>query len=102
MKNKYQKIILMVLSFYVGNLFAQQEGMQFGSFTLFPTLGLSYGYDDNVFYTNDDERKLSSHFTSFSPGLRLETEGDKTNFMAQYDYSKTSFNFDSKYSLMVL
>lgn len=94
---KINKIIIILTSLYAGNALAQQDGLQMGSFTLFPTLGLSYGYDDNVSYTNDDERKLSSHFTLFSPGIRLEAEGEKTDFMAQYDYNKTSFNSDSAY-----
>jgi len=94
--NKTKRLILIGMIF-TGSVVAQQDGVPLGSFTVFPTLGLSYGHDDNVFYTNDDEEKLSSNFTSFSPGIRLETEGEKSDFMAQYDYNRTSFNADSKY-----
>lgn len=89
--------IIITGTIITGSVFAQQDGMPLGSFTVFPTLGLSYGHDDNVFYTNVEEDKLSSNFTSFSPGIRLETEGEKTDFMAQYDYNSTSYNADSDY-----
>jgi len=76
---------------------AQQNGIQVGSVTLFPTVGLSYGYDDNVFYSADEQNALSTNFSVFSPGIRLEAEGEKTDFLAQYDYNKTSFNGVSEY-----
>jgi hypothetical protein len=76
---------------------AQQDGVALGSFTLFPTLGVSFGYDDNVLYTNDDVLKLSSNYFVLSPGLRLEAEGEKVDFLAQYDYNKTFYNAESRY-----
>ncbi|MFK8011917.1 MAG: outer membrane beta-barrel protein [Marinicellaceae bacterium] len=94
--NKINKLLLLGI-FCTGSAFAQQDGLPLGSFTVFPTLGLSYGHDDNVFYTSEEDERLSSNFTSFSPGVRLETEGEKTDFMAQYDYNRTSFNADSSY-----
>ncbi len=81
----------------IGVAHAQQEGIQVGSATLFPTVGLSFGYDDNVFYTSDEQNELSSNFTVFSPGIRLEAEGERTDFLAQYDYNKTSYNGASEY-----
>ena len=81
----------------VGNLMAQQSGIQMGSVTMFPTLGLAYGYDDNILFTNNDALKLSSYFKVFAPGIRLEAEGEKTDFTAQYSYTNTSYNADSKY-----
>ncbi|MCF6317855.1 MAG: hypothetical protein L3J83_01025, partial [Proteobacteria bacterium] len=93
--NKLVKYVLLILLF--GNAQAQQEGVQVGGATLFPTVGLSYGYSDNVFFTSDEQNELSSNFTVFSPGIRLEAEGDKTDFLAQYDYNKTSFNGASEY-----
>jgi len=89
--------LLVLLVGVVGYSSAQQDGLQMGSFTLFPTLGLSYGYDDNVLYDNEEVNRLSSHFSVFSPGLRLEAEGEKTDFLAQYDYNRTSFNADNSY-----
>ncbi len=77
---------------------AQQDGLQLGSFNVFPTLGLSYGYDDNVSFLFDQSRAISSNFFVFSPGVRVEAEGEKISFLGQYDYSKTSFNSDSRYN----
>lgn len=88
--------ILLILTL-VNNVYAQQEGLQLGGATVFPTLGLSYGHSDNVFYANNNQSILSSNFTVFSPGIRLEAEGEKTDFLAQYDYSQTSFNGLSQY-----
>ncbi len=90
--NKYKQILSVLSLMSVGCALAQQDGIELGSFTLFPTIGLSYGHSNNVTYANDNSEKVSANFTSFSPGLRLETEGDKTDFLAQYDYNKTSFN----------
>jgi hypothetical protein len=95
--NNYKKIVLLLSIGLSANLYAQQEGIQMGSFTLFPTVGLSYGHDDNVYYGRGDD-KLSSNYYVFSPGIRLETEGEKTNFLAQYNYDRTVFNADSNYN----
>ncbi|MEZ5495789.1 MAG: outer membrane beta-barrel protein [Gammaproteobacteria bacterium] len=95
--NNYKKIVLLLSVGLSANLYAQQEGIQMGSFTLFPTVGLSYGHDDNVYYGRGDD-KLSSNYYVFSPGIRLETEGEKTNFLAQYNYDRTVFNADSNYN----
>jgi len=94
---KKNKILIVLLLLVTGITCAQQDGLQAGPFTVFPTLGLSYGHDSNVFYTHDDAEKLSSDYTAFSPGIRLEAEGEKTDFTAQYDFTHTSFNADSKY-----
>ena len=85
-----------MLLFY-GNVNAQQDGLPLGSFTLFPTLGLSYGHDDNVFLTSKDAEKLSSNYSVFSPGVRLEKEGERTDFLAQYDFNKTTYNANSRF-----
>ena len=95
--NNYKKIVLLLSIGLSANLYAQQEGIQMGSFTLFPTVGLSYGHDDNVYYGRGED-KLSSNYYVFSPGIRLETEGEKTNFLAQYNYDRTVFNADSNYN----
>ncbi len=84
---------------FTGSVSAQQDGLPLGSFTVFPTLGLSYGHSDNILYTNSDIDEISSNYTIFSPGIRLETEGEKTDFMAQYDYNRTSFDSNSKYDV---
>ena len=80
------------------NVLAQQDGLPLGAFTLFPTLGLSYGHSDNVFLSSRGADRQSSNYTVFSPGIRLETEGEKTNFLAQYDYNKTTYSSDSRFN----
>jgi len=95
--NKIKIVICLIVLLSVGDVFAQQDGIEFGSFTLFPTLGLTYGHDDNVTYVNDSLDQISSNFYTFSPGIRLESEGEKTDFLAQYDYNKTVFNGASDY-----
>lgn len=97
--NKYKQILSVISLMSVGCAMAQQDGIELGSFTLFPTIGLSYGHSDNVTYANNNLEKVSANFTTFAPGLRLETEGEKTNFLAQYDYNKTSFNGESQYDV---
>ncbi len=97
MKKSVSFVLFILFVSLVANVQAQQGGIQVGSATLFPTVGLSYGYDDNVFYTGDEQNELSSNFSVFSPGIRLEAEGEKTDFLAQYDYNKTSYNGASEY-----
>ncbi len=93
------KIIIVVVAVSLGKYAqAQQDGLQLGNFNVFPTLGLSYGYDDNVSYLFDETRAISSNFFVFSPGIRIEAEGEKVSFLGQYDYSRTSFDSDSKYN----
>lgn len=93
-----KKIIILLCAFMSGAVVAQQEGIQAGSMTLFPTFGFSYGHTNNVFLTSTEAQKLSSNYTVFSPGIRLESEGEKTDFSAQYDYNKTIYNSNSKYN----
>lgn len=93
-----KKIIIVLLALTSTVVMAQQDGIQAGSMTLFPTLGLSYGQTSNVFLTSDELQELRSNFTVFSPGIRLEVEGEKTDFSAQYDYNKTIYNADSRYN----
>jgi hypothetical protein len=94
---KIIQFTLLLLILISANVIAQQDGLPLGSFTLFPTLGLSYGHSDNIFLTSDRGDRQSSNYTVFSPSLRLETEGDKTNFLAQYDYNRTSYNSNSRF-----
>jgi len=95
---KIMIIVLIAQFFGISISNAQQEGIQVGGMTLFPSLGLGYGYDDNVFYASNQDDQLSSSFFVFSPGIRLEAEGEKTNFLAQYDFNKTTYNADSNYN----
>lgn len=98
MKLVLKLVTLVVLACCGRHVYAQQDGLQLGSFNVFPTLGLSYGYDDNVSYLFDANRAVSSNFFVFSPGVRVEAEGEKVSFLGQYDYSRTAFNADSRYN----
>lgn len=98
MKNVLKFIIVVVVISIGSHVRAQQNGLPLGGLTVFPTLGISYGHDDNVTYLFDDSRAISSNFFVFSPGIRAEAEGDKFSFLGQYDYSRTSFDSSSKYN----
>lgn len=88
-------ILLSILLF--GSAVAQQDGLKLGSFNLYPTLGLSSGYQDNFLFQDESDKK-GSQYVAISPGVRLESLGEKTNFLAQYDITKTYFDFDSKFN----
>ncbi len=98
MKKVLMMVMLVAMACFGKYAQAQQDGLSLGNFNVFPTLGLSYGYDDNVSYLFDESRAISSNFFVFSPGIRVEAEGEKVSFLGQYDYSKTSFNSDSRYN----
>ncbi|MEM9315052.1 MAG: outer membrane beta-barrel protein [Pseudomonadota bacterium] len=51
---------------------AQQTGIQAGNVTVYPTLGVSVGYDDNVALSIGGTDQ-SSYFYLISPGVRFET-----------------------------
>ena len=96
---KFKQFLLLLLLLSSASVVnAQQNGIQIGSFTLFPTVGLSFGYDDNIFYASDSSSKLSSSYYLFSPGLRLITEGDKFDFIAQYNYDTTIVNANKRFN----
>lgn len=95
--NKIKQIFALSSVLAFGTVKAQQDGLQFENFTLFPTLGISYGHDDNVTLIGSDQERISSNYTIFSPGIRLEAEGEKFDFLGQYDYNRTSFNSDSRF-----
>jgi len=94
---KKNKILILLSIFLIGGVSAQQDGLQIGAFTLFPTIGLSSGYQNNFLY-QDENNQEGSQYIAISPGVRLESFGEKTNFLAQYDITKTYFDFDSKYN----
>ncbi|NND43883.1 MAG: outer membrane beta-barrel protein [Xanthomonadales bacterium] len=66
-----------------------------GPFRILATLGLTYGYDDNIARTQDTE--LDSHFTIVSPGIRAELPTDRSILSLTWDanyarYEETSLN----------
>jgi len=54
------------------------QGVDLGAFRLFPTLGLSAGFDSNTALTNGEE--IDSWFTRVSPSARLERGSDDNRF----------------------
>ncbi len=74
---------------------AQDAGVEFGSGQLFPTIGLSVGYDDNIALSNDNE--VSSTFYRISPGIRYQGGSRRNAFNFQYEaelgeYTETDFD----------
>jgi hypothetical protein len=93
----YKKILLFVILIAgSGQVLSQQDGIQAGSVTLFPTFGITYGHDSNIYYSHDEDTKQSSNFLIYSPGIRLEGEGEKSDLLLQYDYNKTIFTSSSE------
>ncbi len=59
----------------------EQEGISIGQFKILPTIGLTYGHDDNVTFTNAETNEaVSSNFYVVSPGIRLEAPSDRSIF----------------------
>jgi hypothetical protein len=84
MGSKFVAILLM-LSVAVTPVFAQeQEGLSVGQMKLLLTAGLTYGNDDNVTYVQGGN-EISSDFTLFSPGVRLEAPTDKSLFSLSFE-----------------
>lgn len=55
---------------------ASIPGFTSGGLQIIPTLGLSYGYDDNITRANIDE--IDSYFYMISPAIRVELPSDRT------------------------
>ncbi len=97
-------LVMGVLLFTGTVVLAQQEGVPIGSFTLFPSIGVSIGYGSNI--TRDDNNEVDSLVTVISPGFRLVKSGEKSEFLFQYDYEKTMYDdasendFDSHHVLV--
>ena len=59
----------------------EQEGISLGQFRLLPTIGVSWGHDDNVTFANgalEETTEVSSDFWAVSPGIRLELPSDRS------------------------
>ncbi len=57
-------------------------GLHIGPFRVLPTAGLSFGYDSNVALQDSDKKGAS--FSRFSPGVRLETGGERNLLSLTY------------------
>ncbi len=95
MRRRVKRSVLSAAAlFLLGSTAAAQEtGISLGSWTLYPTVGLSIGYDDNVALTADNE--IDSFFYLISPALRLETGSGASTFSLEYgidyaEYEETS------------
>lgn len=54
----------------------EQRGISIGQLRLLPTVGLTFGNDDNVAFAS--EERVESSFFVVSPGIRLEAPTDKS------------------------
>ncbi len=54
----------------------EQEGISFGQFKVLPTIGITFGHDDNITLAAEDQ--VSSRFYVVSPGIRLEVPSDRS------------------------
>ncbi len=73
---------------------AQETGISLGSWTLYPTVGLSVGYDDNVALSPNSE--IDSYFYLISPALRLETASGASTFALEYGLEWGEFEATSR------
>ena len=73
------QLALLGLGLCHGAIAQEQEGISLGQFRLLPTIGLTWGHDDNVTYANDRlNDPVSSDFYVISPGIRLEAPSDRS------------------------
>lgn len=74
---------------------AQETGISAGSWTLYPTIGLSVGYDDNVALDSDSDNEIDSFFYLISPALRLETGTGASTFALEYGINYADYEHAS-------
>lgn len=88
-------IMAVLLGAAVSSIHAQEAGIEVGPGQLFPTIGLSLGYDDNIALSHDNE--ISSTFYRVSPGLRYQTGSRRNTLDFQYtmelgEYTETDLD----------
>ena len=94
MKGKGQFILFFVLWVANSGLLAQESGIRIGAATLYPTIGLSVGYDDNITLSPDNE--ISSWYYLISPALRLQTGTERNAFVFEYGLNYSEYQ-DSEF-----
>lgn len=72
-------------------------GLHIGPFRVLPTAGLSFGYESNV--ALQDRNAKSANFSRFSPGVRLETGGERNLLSFTYtgEYQRYSGSSQDNY-----
>lgn len=83
MKKWTVKLCLPVLVVVSTTAMAQGEGVPFGAMTAYPSVGLTFGFDDNVLLTSSNE--VDSMVTRLSPGVRLEHQAGSTSVSVSYE-----------------
>lgn len=68
----------------------EPEGTRSGSFLVFPSVGLTGRWDDNIFSTNTDE--IDDFVTLINPALRLQSDWNNhaLNFSADAEFARFS------------
>ena len=99
---KRHGVVFLALWAAAPNLLAQEPGIELGAATLYPTIGLSIGYDDNITFSPDHE--ISSWYFLISPALRLQTGNRRNSFVFEYgledlDYKDSDFDDYTDHSL---
>lgn len=84
---------LALIFFMVEAVVAQENGIEVGAFTVYPTVGLSVGYDDNVALSADEP--ISSAFYLVAPAVRLETGTARSRLEIEYSIERGEY-VDSK------
>lgn len=64
-------------------------GIAAGAFTIHPTIGLTYGHDDNVTLAN--RPRVSSDFTILAPAIQLVASGATSQFVLRYEFEKGEY-----------
>jgi len=100
-KNK-QLAVMSLLFCMLASSNAQELGVETGIGTIFPTVGLSIGYNDNVALSDNNE--ISSTFYQISPGLRLQTGSDRNRLQVDLtaeigEFTETSFDDYTDYGI---
>ncbi len=83
MNNRLQIAIATALALGSTAVWADGDGVPFGSMTAYPAVGLTVGSDDNLLRTSSNE--VDSFVTRLSPGVRVEHDGGATRFQASYE-----------------
>ena len=105
MRRKGQFILIFAMCVAAPGLLAQEAGIQLGAATIYPTIGLGIGYDDNITLSPDNE--ISSWYYLISPAIRLQTGSKRNAFVFEYglnyvDYKDSDFDDYTDHSFSAL
>jgi hypothetical protein len=86
--------ILVAVLIWAPLALAQTSGVQVGDTTLYPSVGISFGYDDNVALSNTDQ--ISSYFYLISPALRWQAGSGRSQLTISYQIDHAEYR-DSQF-----